>query len=162
MTYDPELWHELFVMSGGAAAALAGLIFVAVSLNHEDILNVPTLAPLAAQTLTVLVGIVVLCALGLAPGQPRFVFGAELVAVGLAVCVVVVATTLRIHKHLRYRWWTASHFLLGTVAAVPLLVAGLSLLAGVGGGLYWALAEIVAGFLVAAYYAWVLLVEIRR
>ena len=55
-----------------------------------------------------------------------------------------------------------SHLLLGTVATVPLLVAGLSLLVGVGGGLYWALAEIVAGFLVAAYYAWVLLIEIRR
>ena len=162
MTYDPELWHELFIMSGGAAAALAGLIFVAVSLNHEDILNVPSLAPLAAQTLTVLVGIVVLCALGLTPGQPRVVLGAELVAVGLAVCAVVIATTLRIRRHLQNRWWIVSHLLLGTVATVPLLVAGLSLLVGVGGGLYWALAEIVAGFLVAAYYAWVLLIEIRR
>ena len=39
--YEPELWHDLFVMTGGATAALAGLIFVAVSLNHEDILKIP-------------------------------------------------------------------------------------------------------------------------
>lgn len=162
MSYDPELWHELFIMSGGAAAALAGLIFVAVSLNHEDILNVPTLTPLAAQTLTVLVAIVLLCAFGLTPGQPRILLGAELLAVGLAVCAVVVVTTLRIRKHLGNRWWTASHFLLGMAATVPLLIAGLSLIAEAGGGLYWALAEIVAGFMVAVYYAWVLLVEIRR
>lgn len=135
---------------------------MAVSLNHEDILNVPTLTPLAAQTLTVLVGIVLLCAFGLTPGQPRIVLGAELVAVGLAVCAVVIATTVRIRKPLGNRWWTASHFLLGMMATVPLLIAGLSLMAEFGGGLYWALVEIVAGFMVATYYAWVLLIEIRR
>ena len=162
MTYDPELWHELFVMSGGAAAALAGLIFVAVSLNHEDILKSPALPPLAVQTLSVLVGVVLLCAFGLAPGQPRGVLGAELVGVGLAVSAVVLASTLRVRRHLGNRWWTFSHFLLGIVASVPLVLAGLSLIAEVGGGLYWGLVEIVAGFVVAAYYAWVLLIEIRR
>lgn len=28
--YEAEMWHDLFVMTGGAAAALAGLNFVAV------------------------------------------------------------------------------------------------------------------------------------
>jgi hypothetical protein len=31
--YQPEQWHDFFVMVGGAAAALAGLVFVALSLN---------------------------------------------------------------------------------------------------------------------------------
>ena len=31
--HEPELWHDLFVMTGGAAAALADLLFVAVSPN---------------------------------------------------------------------------------------------------------------------------------
>ena len=82
MSYDPQSWHELFVMSGGAAAALAGLIFVAVSLNHDDILSNPVLPPLAMQTLGILVAVVVLSAFGLARGRPPWVLGAELIAAG--------------------------------------------------------------------------------
>lgn len=37
--YQPALWHDLFVAMAGAAAALAGLIFVAVSINLEQILK---------------------------------------------------------------------------------------------------------------------------
>ena len=36
--YDPEMWHEFFVAAAGAAAALSGLIFVAVSINLGEIL----------------------------------------------------------------------------------------------------------------------------
>lgn len=77
MGYNPDLWHDLFVMVGGAAAALAGLIFVAVSLNHEHILAAPVLPPLAAQTLSVLIGLVLLCAIGLTPGQSRIALAAR-------------------------------------------------------------------------------------
>jgi hypothetical protein len=31
--YRPEEWHDFFVMLGGAAAVLTGLVFVALSLN---------------------------------------------------------------------------------------------------------------------------------
>jgi hypothetical protein len=36
-TYSPELWHDFFVMVGGAAAALSGLVFVALSINLTTI-----------------------------------------------------------------------------------------------------------------------------
>ena len=36
--YDVEAWHELFIAAAGAAAALSGLIFVAVSINLREIL----------------------------------------------------------------------------------------------------------------------------
>jgi hypothetical protein len=45
---------------------------------------------------------------------------------------------------------------------VPMLVAGLSITTGFGGGLYWALAELVLGFTAAIYCAWILLIEILR
>jgi len=35
--YRPEQWHDFFVMVGGGAAALTGLVFVALSLNLESI-----------------------------------------------------------------------------------------------------------------------------
>lgn len=43
--YDATDWNDFFVMAGGAGAALAGLLFVAVSFNHEQILANPTLPP---------------------------------------------------------------------------------------------------------------------
>jgi hypothetical protein len=40
--YQPEQWHDLFVMVGGGAATLAGLVFVAMSLNLAT-RNIPLL-----------------------------------------------------------------------------------------------------------------------
>jgi hypothetical protein len=35
--YRPDLWRDFFVMVGGGAAALTGLVFVAMSLNLDVI-----------------------------------------------------------------------------------------------------------------------------
>jgi hypothetical protein len=36
--YAPETWHDFFIAAAGSAAALSGLIFVAVSINLRAIL----------------------------------------------------------------------------------------------------------------------------
>jgi hypothetical protein len=48
------------------------------------------------------------------------------------------------------------------VAVLPLLAAGVSLLVGAGGGLYWLVPGIVLCLVVGVLDAWVLLVEILR
>lgn len=51
---------------------------------------------------------------------------------------------------------------LGQIATLPLVVAGIAVLVGGLGGLYWLVAGMVFSILVALFEAWVLLVEIHR
>ena len=69
MAYDPSEWTDLFVAAAGASAALAGLIFVAVSINVDRILALPGIPNRALQALVQLIAIVILSILMLAPGQ---------------------------------------------------------------------------------------------
>jgi len=40
--YKPDQWRDFFLMVGGGAAALTGLVFVAMSLNLYIIFREPT------------------------------------------------------------------------------------------------------------------------
>lgn len=48
----PEQWNNFFIMVGGGAAALAGLIFVAMSINHRIIMENATHKNRAINMLT--------------------------------------------------------------------------------------------------------------
>jgi hypothetical protein len=52
--------------------------------------------------------------------------------------------------------------LLLVLPAVLLIVAGVSLCAEAGGGLYWVAAAVAVGFVSTSANAWVVLVEIKR
>jgi hypothetical protein len=51
---------------------------------------------------------------------------------------------------------------LGQIATLPFVFAGIAVLAGGLGGLYWLVAGMVFSILVALFEAWVLLIEINR
>ena len=162
IAYDSAAWHDLFVAILGAAAALEGLLFVAVSLNLEQILKLKALPPLAARSLGTLLAILLMSVLILTPGQSRVVLGVEITALGLILTVAMLVSTTRTHLRAERWQWAVSAFGLSTAASLPMLVAGITLTLGRGGGLYWALVEVIAGFSISIYYAWVLLVEILR
>jgi hypothetical protein len=65
-----ESWENFAVMARGASAALTGLLFVAVSLNREEIAREPALRASAAQTLVLLTLPLAISALLLTPDQP--------------------------------------------------------------------------------------------
>jgi len=78
-------------MIGAASGALTGLLFVAVSLNASRIAGHQGLRASAAQTLVLFVSPLVMAAALLAPGQPDWVLGAELIATGLTASWVLLA-----------------------------------------------------------------------
>jgi hypothetical protein len=162
--YTTAGWEELFLAEAGASAALAGLLFVAVSINLTRILEVRGLVGRAGEAIALLVTVLIVSTLVLVPGQPRAVLGTELLVTGLVAWSILVV----IHVRAVRGWVPPSRLVLvgrvgmAQAAALPFPVAGASLLLQAGGGLYWLVPGIVLCLVVAVFNAWVLLIEIVR
>src|SRR6266581_765007 len=66
--FRPDQWHDFFIMVGGGAAALTGLVFVAMSLNVAVIAQDPTHRYRAIGTLTGFTAAFVICSLAVMGG----------------------------------------------------------------------------------------------
>ena len=160
--YSAQDWSDLFVASAGASAALTGLLFVAVSVNIERILEFPGLPERALQTLLLLLSVVLISVICLIPGQTATALGIELLVIGVgvggAICVLLVRTVpgAKDQQH------GSLHLLLVLPGTLPILVGAVSLLLQAGGGLYWIVGGILGAIFGACVNAWVLLVEILR
>jgi modulator of FtsH protease len=161
--YQPEQWHDMFVAMAGAAAALTGLIFVAVSINLEQVLKYPALPPRAVETLSILIGLLGLSVFVLIPGQSLTALGAEILVLGLVTGAVLLAKRIRLPRAAgQPLTWTVTPVAVILAATLPMAAAGISVLVRGGGGLYWLVAALVLGFAGAVFNAWILLVEIHR
>jgi hypothetical protein len=161
--YQVADWHEFAVATVGAAATLTGLLFVAISINLDRILEIDRLPRRAAGTLALLVTLLIAALFVLAPGQDNAAVGIELAATGGLLGAVAVFVALRTTRSAGDPLvWTVAPLVTLLVPAVALLVAGISVGAKSGGGLYWFLAAAVVGFAAAVGDAWVLLVEVKR
>jgi modulator of FtsH protease len=161
--YSTAGWESFFVAEVGAAAALTGLLFVAVSINLSKILAFSQLPGRAAESLLMLVGVLMVSSFCLVPGQPRMVLGGEILVASLTVWIYPMAMQRRTPLPPDApRLWLVTRVLTHQIGALPLVVAGVSMLAGVGGGLYWLVAGTMLSFTGSILNAWVLLVEILR
>jgi hypothetical protein len=161
--YDAAEWSDLFVATAGAAAALAGLLFVAVSINVERILSYPGLPERALEALLILIGGLIVSVLCLAPVATD-TLGWLLLVAGIVV-LGAVARLERVSlpaRHDRSANAAAGQLTLALIGTAPFVVGAIGLVAEAGGGLYWVLAGILGAFVSAAANAWVLLIEILR
>jgi modulator of FtsH protease len=87
----PADWQDFAEVIGSASGALTGLLFVALSLNASRIEGHRGLRASAAQTLVLFLTPLIMAATLLAPGQPDWVFGAELISIGLVSSWVLLS-----------------------------------------------------------------------
>ena len=159
---DPSAWRDWFVATAGIGAALAGLVFVALSINLGAILKLPSVVGRGAESLVVLLSIAAVAVVGLWPADRTWV------ALGLLV-VGVVAWAMVSYLALRpgaadgaTAGQNASRIVLGQIATLPTILAGASLLVGAGPGLHLVVLGTLACIVSGVVGAWVLLVEILR
>jgi|SRR5579862_6494741 len=161
--YDSSQWSGFFVMLGGGAAALTGLVFVAMSLNVESITNDATHRFRAIGTLSGFLGIFAICALVLMGGQDRAAVGIEWIVVAVLAGAVyligyVQAVRLGGSEQARRldRVFVGMGLYLGQVVGATLLWAGQTV------GIYLASIAIIACLIFLTSGAWLLVVGVGR
>src|SRR5467141_4913470 len=87
--YDPAAWHDFFMTVGGGAAALTGLVFVAMSLHLDQIALNAAHRHRARTVLTGLTAVFIRCALVLMAKQSGQAVALELIVVLVGVEIVL-------------------------------------------------------------------------
>jgi modulator of FtsH protease len=157
--YRPDQWHDFFIMVGGAAAALTGLVFVALSLNLEIVVRDATHRHRAIGTLTNFAGVFVLCALALMGGQNHVAIGTESLLVSFCAGAVYVNNYVQA-RHAGGSQETLSlvRAASGTAFYVAQIAGCIILLFGATAGLYIVAVAIVGQSAYSVSGAWLLLV----
>jgi hypothetical protein len=157
-------WDSFFVAQVGASAALAGLVFVSVSINLAKIIKFPNLPGRVGDAIVVLIAVLVLSTLLLVPRQSSTLIGWEVLAVGLVALSGTSLLRMRIYAKTpqEYRPAYVRQVILAELALGLLVVAGVLVLLRGFGGIYWVVPGILLCYAFALSESWVLLIEIMR
>lgn len=160
--YKPDLWNSFFIMVGGGAAALTGLVFVALSialsLNLRDMTEDATHKYRSVNTLAGLTAVFVSCGLVLMPGQGHRAVAVELFSVG-AIGLAIFLYGFR-QAFAFGSTPSKQRLVIGTGLYLAELIGALVLLSGSISGLYIAAVAIVVNMAFMISAAWLLVVSV--
>ena len=154
-----DAWHDFFLMVGGAAAALAGLVFVAMSINLKIIIQDGTHKNRAIGTLVGYTAVFMICAFALIAEQPYRWFGVEWFIISVVAVYIYVRGLVRVQKHGGSGFGSSNLRIFAGVAGYAAQIIGsFMLVAGYAAGLYIASIAMVLSFASLISGAWLLLV----
>jgi hypothetical protein len=167
MAYDPQSWQNFYVMTGGAAAALTGLLFVAMSLHAKTIATHPFYVRRAVGTLASLTTQLLISAAVLVPGQPVAWLGIEVETGAAFFLVVSILNSVKSGGYRsgllsRSRTRAAVEVVGGSAWLALFLATGISLIVREGGGFYLLAADMAFMFAWNLYTAWTLVTEVSE
>lgn len=151
-------WHDYFLVVGGGAAALTGLVFVAMTLHLDEITRDPVHRHRARTILTGLTAVFIRCSLALMGGQSGQAIALELIGV-LLVVEVILYSSIRQAARNADRW--VLYRTIGSFACLVFEQAGaLVLFFGNTYGLYAVGIGMMSSFIFMVTGAWLLLVGV--
>jgi hypothetical protein len=157
-------WTNYLSVMAESAATLTGLVFVAVSINLTRVLATPGLPGRAGESVSQLLGVVLVATSALIPGQTPFTLGVEILVMASALWVAQTVFQLLYlrSKDAKLRW-TISRMMKTQCSIVPFFIAGFLLVRGSPAkGMYWLAPGFALSLVSGVLNAWILLVEILR
>lgn len=160
---DLQSWSSFMSVAASLAATLAGLVFLAVSINLQYVIRTPGISTLALESLTQLLGAMIIALIALTPGQSFRLLGAEITLLTCVLWLLQTRWQLIFLKQQHRPWrWAANRFFRTQLACLPLFLAGVCLWSGRPKGIFWFVPGMPAAFVAGVTNAWVLLVTIVR
>lgn len=151
----------MYAAIAAAAAALAGLLFLALTVNLPRILPDASRVARAREALGGLLSLLVVAILVLIPGQSTTALGIDLAILAMVITTISVPLQIKTIRRLQSR--RRIHWALRTVpynvGTAAVAVSGISLIIDEGGGLYWLLVTVLIYFLWSTRNAWILVIE---
>lgn len=157
----PEQWNNFFIMVGGGAAALAGLIFVAMSINPKIIIRNVTHKNRAINMLSGFTAVFMACCFALIGKQRLGALGLEWLVLWLiATAIFIRGYVIAIRARTSSVGLTAPRLAGGTVCYLAEVAGAVLLILGNSVGLDIAAVGIIVlfGFLISG--AWLLMIGI--
>jgi hypothetical protein len=158
-----DQWGNFFVMVGSGAAALAGLVFVAMSINPGTIIRNSTHKNRAINMLTGFTAVFMACSFALIGNQSLGALGYEWFALWLiATAIFVRGYVNALRAGMSSIGLTVPRLAGGTICYLAEIIGAILLIAGRSAGLYIAAFATVVlfGFLISG--AWLLIIGIHE
>jgi hypothetical protein len=157
----PDQWNNFFVMVGGGAAALAGLIFVAMSINHEIIIRNTTHKNRAINMLTGFTAVFMASSFALIGNQNLGMLGFEWLVLWLiATAIFIRGYVIAIKSGMSSIGLTMPRLAGGTVCYLAEVISAILLILGYSSGLYIAAIAVIVLFAFLISGAWLLMIGI--
>jgi hypothetical protein len=157
MGFEIPAWSNYGVAVVSGAAALTGLLFVAVSVNSAWFWSSKAIRGRAGQALVLFTMPLVTGLLLLVPGQSTTALGIEIVVFGLLAGRALLALGSEAVTDEPRSIALLDRLSPRLVISTALIIAGVSLIAGRFGGVYWLMGAHVCALLTGLLNAWVFL-----
>jgi hypothetical protein len=156
-----EQWNNFFVMVGSGAAALAGLIFVAMSINHQIIIGNITHKNRAINMLTGFTAIFMASGFALFGNQSPGMLGLEWLFLWLIATVIFIrGYVIAIRSGMSSIGLKVPRLAGGTICYVAEIISAIFLILGYSSGFYIAAFAIIVLFAFLISGAWLLMIGI--
>ena len=156
-----DQWDDFFIMVGGGAAALAGLIFVAMSINTEIVIQNSTHKNRAINMLTGFSAIFMACSFALIPQQSLAALGFEWLFLWLTATIIFIrGYVVAIRSGMSSIGLTVPRLAGATICYIAEVLGAILLALGRGAGLYMAAIASIVLFAFLISGAWLLIIGV--